>query len=112
MDLRSDDQDVQPALRLVEPGETVQAVAEADDARLLVTDRRLVVAAGDRIALDIGFHGLRRIQFDIERDRPATLVIVPIDPTDEPQVLAVPRGQYDEVTAALAVVGHRLADTE
>jgi hypothetical protein len=79
-----------PALRLVEPGETVEVVAEAANAKLVVTDRRLAVASGERVALAITFDGLRRIQFDIERSRPATLVIVPEKASDEPQVLAIP----------------------
>ena len=62
----------------------------------------------DRLALDIPFDGLRRIQFDIERSRPATLVIVPEHPTNEPQVLAVPPERFDEVTRALALIGSRL----
>jgi hypothetical protein len=101
-----------PVLKLVDPGETVHAVAEAADEHLLLTDRRLLVASGERVALDVPVSGLRRIQFDIERNRPATLVIVPMDPTHDPQVLAVPRKHYDEVTAALAEIGRRLPDTE
>src|SRR5687768_5490411 len=96
----------------IDRDERIQVRAEAQGAKVLVTDRRLVVAAGERIALDVGYGGLRRIQFDIERDRPATLVIVPHDPAHEPQVLAVPPAQYDEITAALAVIGHRLAEAD
>jgi hypothetical protein len=76
-----------------------------------VTDRRLAVATDDRVTLDIGFDALRRIQFDIERTRPATLVIVPEHPSHEPQVLAVPPSRYDEVTRALAFIGNRLAES-
>ena len=59
----------------------------------------------------LGFYerGLRRIQFDIERDRPATLVIVPHDPRNEPQVIPIPPELYDDVTGALAIVGRELA---
>ena len=99
-----------PGLGRLEEGEAVHVVAEAAGARLLVTNRRLAVAAEDRITLDIGFDGLRRIQFDIERRRPATLVIVPEHPADEPQVLAIPPERYDEITRALAVIGQRLAE--
>ena len=59
--------------------------------------------------LNVPINGLRRIQFDIERQRPATLVIVPEDPGDEPQVLAVAAGHYREVADALVIVGERLA---
>ena len=101
-----------PILKLVNPGEKVHAVAEAADEHLLLTDRRLVVASGERVALDVPVSGLRRIQFDLERNRPATLVIVPMNPAHDPQVLAVPRAHYDEVMAALAEIGRRLPDTE
>jgi len=108
MDQRSIDEADHPALRLLEPGETVQAIARAASASLLVTDRRLALAEEDRLALDLRFNGLRRIQFDIERDRPATLVIVPEHPRNEPQVIAVPPERFDEVTHALALIGSRL----
>jgi hypothetical protein len=97
-----------PALRRLESGEQVTIMADAGGAHLIVTDRRLAVAAGERIALDVRFRQLRRIQFDIERRRPATLVIVPERPTDEPQVLAVPRDRYEDVAKAIAIIGHRL----
>jgi hypothetical protein len=74
-----------------------------------VTDRRLTVVDSRRVALHVPHHRLRRIKFDIERDRPATLVIVPDAPTDEPQVLMVPGEDYDEVARALVVIGRRLA---
>jgi len=108
LDSHTDDAIAHPMLRLLAEDETVHLVARAADAHLLVTDRRLAIASDDRITLDIAFDGLRRIQFDIERERPATLVVVPMSPSDEPQVLAVPPDRYDEVTRALAVIGHKL----
>ena len=99
-----------PALKLIEPGEAIDFVAETGAAKVLVTDRRVAVSAGDRLTLHVTFDGLRRIQFDIERRRPATLVIVPEDAADEPQVLAVPPERYEEVTQALATIGRRLAE--
>ena len=101
-----------PILRLVQPDETIHIRTEATGAHVLVTDRRLVVASGDRVALDVAYPGLRRIQFDIERKPPATLVIVPEDPAHGPQVLAVPPTRYDEIAVALASIGHGLAETE
>lgn len=98
-----------PAYTLLAADEAIEVEAEAASARILVTDWRLAIADTDRITLDIGFDGLRRIQFDIERQRPATLVIVPDHPVHEPQVLAIPPERYDEITAALAVIGRRLA---
>jgi hypothetical protein len=81
--------DDHPALRIVQPGETVQVQAPAGDALIIVTDRRMAVANAQRLMLDVPIEGLRRIQFDIERRRPATLVIVPEDGSTTPQVLAI-----------------------
>jgi hypothetical protein len=99
-----------PALQRLEPGEVVEVLAQATEASLLVTDRRVAVAEEDRLALDIPFQGLRRIQFDIERERPATLVIVPEHPAQEPRVIAIPPERFDEVTRALAIIGLRLSE--
>jgi hypothetical protein len=111
MEQGSDMTQQQPHLRLLEPDETIEVVAETQSARVVVTNRRLAVANDERVSLDIGFAAIRRIQFDIERHRPATLVIVPENPTDEPQVLGIPVDTYDQVTKALAIVGRRLAET-
>jgi hypothetical protein len=45
----------------------------------------------------------------MERDGPATLVVVPQEPTDEPQVLPVQPDEYEGVAQALVVLGQRLA---
>lgn len=100
-----------PLMQMLQHGEQVQAEAHGEGARLVVTDRRLaVVSRPDRPDLDIPFEGLRRIQFDIERERPATLVIVPEHRDDHPQVLAIAPEQYVAVGQALATIGRRLAD--
>lgn len=96
-------------LHVLEPGEELRAQAWASDAILAVTDRRLVVAATERVALNVPFQNLRRIQFDIERDRPATLVIVPEIAHHEPQVLSMPPERYPEAAEALVLIGQRLA---
>ena len=111
MDPKAGDRADHPALRLLEAGESVQVLTETEGAKLLVTDRRLAVTTDDRVVLAIGFDGLRRIQFDIERTRPATLVIVPESAANEPQVLAIPPERFDEITQALALIGRRLAET-
>lgn len=95
---------------LFQKDERIQVQADAQGAHLVVTDRRLaVVSRPARPDLDIPFEALRRIQFDIERERPATLVIVPEHPDNHPQVLAIPPDQYAAVGQALAAIGHRLA---
>jgi len=77
----------------------------------VLTDRRLIVVTGRRVALSVAIAALRRIVFDIERARPATLVIVPEDLGSEPQVLAIPVGEYGHAAEVLALLGAWLADT-
>jgi len=100
---------IQPIL---EPGEQIRVTARAMDAILAVTDRRLVVAASDRIALATPLTEIRRIQFDIERSRPATLVIVPEQARDEPQVLAIAPDEYHTAAEALVALGLALTAHE
>src|SRR3977135_1852505 len=99
-----------PLLHLLQPDEKVHIQPRSIDATLAITDSRVVVATGQRVALDIPYDSLRRIQFDIERDRPATLVLVPDSPTDQPQVLAIPPEEYERTCMALAEIGRRLAE--
>jgi hypothetical protein len=40
-----------PALRLIQPGESIRMLTEVAGSKLLLTDRRLAVASGDRVAL-------------------------------------------------------------
>lgn len=95
-------------LAALEPYEEVHVYARATDAALAVSDRRVLVAAAERLALSVPFHNLRRVQFDIERRRPATLVLVPERAKDEPQVLAIPPEEYRTVAEALVAIGLRL----
>jgi hypothetical protein len=101
---RADDQ----IRRVLQPDEQLQIKARAIDAFVAVTDRRLAVVNDQRVLIDTPFDGLRRIQFDIERDRPATLVVVPESSRQVPQVLAIPPEEFAAVTQALAIVGRRL----
>jgi hypothetical protein len=97
-----------PVARRLGRDESIVAHIPVAAAKIVITDRRLAVADEQRLALDIEIAALRRIQFDIERDRPATLVIVPDHPLYEPQVLAVPTEQLPAVANALAYIGQRL----
>lgn len=101
-----------PALQLLPPDEAIDVVADASEASLIVTGRRVAVAQNGRLALDVPYEGVRRIQFDIERRRPATLVIVPEHPVAEPQVLTVPPQRYGDVARALAIVGERIYELD
>jgi len=93
----------------LDPAEKIAVQAAADEGVVIVTDRRILVTLNTgRFDLDIPFGALRRVQFDIERHRPATLVIVPELPSDRPIVLAVPPEQYAAVATTLAVLGRTL----
>jgi hypothetical protein len=106
-----DDTDLEARLReALEPDEDLHAYAHGRDAVFAVSDRRLIVAARERIALSVRFHELRRIQFDIERDRPATMVVVPEEAHYEPQVLAIPPEAFRATADVLALVGQQLAN--
>jgi hypothetical protein len=99
-----------PILRLLEPGEKLKVQAEATDAVMLVTDRRVAVALNDRLSMAVPFESLRRIQFDVERNRHATLVLVPDRPADPPQVLVIPPEQYAAVGEAIALIGRQFTE--
>ena len=104
--------DNHPILSAIAAEEPIQAVARVRDAHVVITDRRLAVASDARLMLDVAIDNVRRIQFDIERLRPATLVVVPEHPADEPQVLAVPPEQYRAVADVLVLLGDRLARSQ
>jgi hypothetical protein len=97
-------------VQALEPDEAIAISARARDAVIAVTDRRMLVATDTRLAMSVPIAQLRRIQFDIERDRPATLVVVPELPEAEPQVLAIPADAYRAVADALVEVGLRFRD--
>jgi hypothetical protein len=104
-----DEHDHPDLIHALEPGEQVRARAEAADAVLAVTERRVVVANPTRIALAVPIDGIRRVQFDIERARPATMVIVPEHPDHEAQVLTIPPQEYEAAAQAFVTVGLELA---
>ena len=93
---------------LLQPGEALDVIHAASDAVVAVTDRRLLVAYDQKhVALDAPFEAVRRIQLDVERDRPATMVIVPDRPGDRPQVLSIPNEHLTDAARAVALVGLR-----
>jgi hypothetical protein len=97
-----------PVLRVLEPDERVHTHISANPLHVVVTERRIAIGTEERLQLDTEIAAVRRIQFDIERDRPATLVIVPDHPTHEPQVLAIPPEHYGAAAEALAYIGTQL----
>jgi hypothetical protein len=78
---------------------------------IAVTQERLVLVEGDQPVLDIPFGELRRIQFDIERGRDATLVLVPEHVSNWPRVVSVPVSNLRETSAVLARIGERINET-
>jgi len=100
-----------PQLPLLEDEELV-AHARAVEADIAVTNRRLAILETERVALAIHIEEVRRIQFDIEKARPATLVVVPESPAHPPAVLSVPIEQYEPIAQALVVIGRRLAGVD
>ncbi len=99
-------------LHILRPHEELHIQARSTDATVAITDRRLIVTSGDRVELDIPYEQLRRVQFDIERGRPATLVLVPEWPSDRPQVLAIPPEEYERTAIGIGRIGQYLARTE
>jgi hypothetical protein len=99
----------QTVLLALEPGETVRTQTRGANALLALTEQRLLVAEGQRLALSLGFEELRRIEFDVERNRPATLIIVPDKPSAEPVALSIPPEEIPAASKAIAVIGRRLA---
>jgi hypothetical protein len=103
-------QDPEPSLlRILQPDEELDVQARAMDGIVAVTNRRLVITSNSRVVLDVPYGDVRRIQFDIERGRPATFVVVPDDPSNPPEVLAIPASQYENAGRVLALIGERIA---
>jgi hypothetical protein len=97
-----------PALVSLGADEHIEVHAQAVDASLVLTNRRLVVATGARVMVDVPIGEVRRIQFDIEKGRPATFVVVPEWPSHPPQSLAIPPEQYGPLADLLTALGTRL----
>ena len=93
------------------PAESIEVTARATDATLAVSASRLFVVGDDRVLLSVAINRIRRIEYDVERGRPATLVIVPEEPSDEPQVLVIPPESYDSAARAVALLGQKLASS-
>lgn len=100
-----------PQLALLDDEELI-AHARAVEADIAVTNRRLAILQAERVALAIYIEEVRRIQFDIEKARPATLVVVPESSAHPPAVLSVPVDQYEPIAQALVAVGRQLANVD
>jgi hypothetical protein len=95
--------------RLIEAGDSLQGRVRATEADVGVSERRLFVVWDRGVRLDVPIERIRRIQLDIERDRPATLVVVPQVATDEPQVLSIPPTEYEAAARVVVLLGLGLA---
>jgi hypothetical protein len=92
----------------LDPEEGLLIATTTERALVAITHRRFIVREAERVTLDLPIEDIRRVQFDVERGRPATLAVVPHSPSHEPQVLAVPIERLDAVTRMIAIVGQRL----
>ena len=97
-----------PLPHVLQPGEVVERQAHADGFVIAVTPQRIVVTDESRLVMDMGFDELRRIQFDLERGRDATLVIVPEHFNNEPRVFSVPLRNIPETAMTLGLIGQRM----
>ncbi len=88
--------------------ERLEIAARTEPELLAVTDRRVVVASAQRMALDLPHEAIRRVQLDVEVGRPATLVLVPHEPQHVPAVLMVPHDELEAATRAVYLVANRL----
>jgi hypothetical protein len=101
-----------PLPHILEPGEVLETHAVVDGVVIAATKHRLVIVDNEKTVLDIPFPELRRIQFDIERNRDATLVIVPEHISNWPRIISVPVAQLKETSETLAFIGERLNAAE
>jgi hypothetical protein len=100
--------DPNPALLALDDDELIDVHTRALDANLVLTNKRLVVTTDAKVVVDVPIEMVRRIQFDIEKARPATFVVVPEWPSNPPQSLAIPPEEYDTVAKLLTHIGTRL----
>jgi predicted ATPase len=96
---------------ILDPEEEIQSRTWAVGALVAITDRRLMVSTHARLALNVAISRIRRIELNIERNRLATLIIVPESPRDDPQVLSIPAEEYEAAIQAVALIGGRLLAT-
>ena len=101
-----------PLPHVLRPREVVETQAVVEGSAIAVTRERLIVVEGDKTVLDIPFEELRRIEFDIERGRSATLVIVPEHISNWPRIVSVPVKHLRETAAVLARIGERINEVE
>ena len=83
---------------------------QVEDGYLTVTNRGVRLDRDERLVFELLFRGLRRIQLDIEQDRPATFVLVPHRAAHPPQVLSISPEHYGAAGTAISIIGRRLAE--
>ena len=64
-----------PPVLLPAADERIEVYAEAADARVVVTDRRVLVATDISLTLDVALEQIRRVQFDVEKGQSTMLLI-------------------------------------
>lgn len=101
-----------PPVLLLAADERIEVYAEAADARVVVTDRRVLVATEMTLTLDVALEQIRRVQFDVAKGQPAMLLIEPESAADWPYRLPVEAEQFEEITRVVSVIGSRLQAVE
>jgi hypothetical protein len=90
-------------------GDEIRVRGHATNGAFAVTDRRLLVSGDRGLLLNVPFGTIRRVQFDLELGRPASIAFVSNDPRDEPVLLNVPPEQYAAVSELLLAIGRQLS---
>ena len=96
-------------LQAISP-QDIRAQSSADGHVVVLTDELLRVGSGEEVHLDVPIGDIRRIQFDVERDRPATLVIVPDAAWRDSQIIMVEPKDYEGVAHVITVLGLMMAE--
>ncbi len=79
---------------------------------VIVTDLRVALLEWSRVVMALPFDSIRRAEFNVEAGQPATLTIVPVSPTNPPQVLRIGPADYLDAAAAVAALGQHLNPVE
>jgi hypothetical protein len=96
----------------LDPVPVIEIVVALPDATLTLSDGRLLVTRDPNVSMMVPIESIRRIQFDVEKRIPASIVIVPENALDEPQLLKVPAEFLGDVATIVAAVGARLAQLD
>ena len=81
---------------------------DADGAHVTLADGHLLVQRAGRTILDLPVSRIRRVEFDIEREGPATFIIVPDSRGHDVQFLSVGPDALEAAALLVGRLGQRL----